>query len=58
MLLLPSYMLAYALKASWEGDIGSIQDGVKWSDALDTLKMLSPKLSDRLTQIYIPIDHT
>lgn len=43
---------AYALKTRWEGDVGSTEDE-EWSEALDTCKLVSPKLSDRFTQIFI-----
>lgn len=50
MLVLPlSSTSVYALKSSWEGDMGTTE----WSEALDTCKLVSPKLSDHLTQIYI-----
>lgn len=53
MLLMPSESRsAYALKTRWEENTGAIDDE-KWSEALDNCKLVSPKLSDRLTQIYI-----
>lgn len=53
MLLLPSSSRsAHALIARWEEDIGAMKSEES-SDALDTCKLVSPKLSDRLTQIYI-----
>lgn len=42
---------AYALKNRWEGEVGSTEDE-EWSEALDTCKLVSPKCSDRLTQIF------
>lgn len=32
--------------------MGPMEDA-EWSNALDTCKLVSPKLSDRLTQIFI-----
>lgn len=53
MLLLPSVSRsAYAWKARWEEDIGAIEDE-ECREALDNCKLVSPKLSDRLTQKYI-----
>lgn len=53
MLTLPqATSSAYALKTRWEGELGPLEDS-EWSDALDTCKLVSPKLSDRLTQIFI-----
>lgn len=53
MLTIPrATVLAYALKSRWEGEIGTLEDD-EWSDALDTCKLVSPKISDRLTQIFI-----
>lgn len=43
---------AYILKARWEGEIGPLQVE-EWSKALDTCKLVSSKLSDHLTQIFI-----
>lgn len=50
--LLQATTSAYALKSRWEGEVGSIEDD-EWSDALNTCKLVSPKLSDRLKQIFI-----
>lgn len=53
MLTIPQATVqAYALKTRWEDEVGSIEDD-EWSDALDTCKLVSPKISDRLTQIFI-----
>lgn len=53
MPLLPrATMTAHALKARWEDELGPMEDE-EWSEALDTCKLVSPKLSDRLTQIFI-----
>lgn len=53
MLLTPSAtVLAYNLKPSWERDVGPMEDE-DWNEALETCKLVSPKLSDRLSQIYI-----
>lgn len=53
MLTLPQTTTsAYALKSRWEGEVGSMED-TEWSDALNTCKLVSPKLSDRLTQAFI-----
>lgn len=53
MLHTPSSMkIAYNIKIWWEGDLGNLEDE-DWNDALHTCKAVSPKLSDRLTQIYI-----
>lgn len=46
MLLVPSATkLAYGIKPLWENYVGTMDD--KWSEALDTCKAVSPKLSDR-----------
>lgn len=46
MLTLPQATTsAYALKSRWEGEVGTLADD-EWSDALDTCKLVSPKLSD------------
>lgn len=53
MLTLPqANTSAYSLQSRWEGEVGSMEDE-EWSDALDTCKLVSPKLSDRQTQIFI-----
>lgn len=53
MLIIPSSTkLAYNIKSRWEREVGVIEDE-EWSEALDNCKVVSPKLSDRLTQIYI-----
>lgn len=53
MLTLPqATKAAYALKSRWEGEVGTIADD-EWSDALDACKLVSPKLSDRLTQTFL-----
>lgn len=43
---------AYALKTRWEGEVGTLADD-EWSDALDACKLVSPRLSDRLTQLFM-----
>lgn len=45
-------VLAYNLKLRWERDVGLLEDE-DWDEALETCKLVSPKLSDRLSQIYI-----
>lgn len=53
MLTLPrATTSAYALKSKWEGEVGPVEDD-EWGDALDACKLVSPKLSDRLTQTFI-----
>lgn len=53
MLSIPTLSkMAYALKLIWERDVGTIEDEA-WEEALETCKNVSPKLSDRLSQIYI-----
>lgn len=53
MLLLPQATTsAYALKTRWEGEMGPVADK-EWSEALDTCKLVSPKLSELLTQVFI-----
>lgn len=47
-----SAVFAYAPKVRWEDDVGRLEDD-EWSDALDTCKFASPKLSDLLNQLYI-----
>lgn len=47
-----SAKLAYALKPRWEREVGRMEDE-EWEEALETCKLVSPKLSDRLSQIYI-----
>lgn len=47
-----SAKLAYALKPRWEREVRTIEDE-EWEEALETCRMVSPKLSDRLSQIYI-----
>lgn len=44
--------LAYELKPHWKRAIGSIEDE-EWEEAIESCKVVSPKLPDRLTQIYI-----
>lgn len=39
-------------KTDWEKDVGDISD-TDWDEILENVKMTSPKLSDRLTQLYI-----
>lgn len=43
---------AYTLKTRWEEDIGVVEDE-EWGEDLDNYKLVSPKLSDCLTQMYI-----
>lgn len=53
MLITPSSTkLAYDNKSRWEGEVGVLEDE-EWSETLDSCKAVSPKLSDRLSQIYI-----
>ena len=53
MLLTPSStVLAYNLRPRWEREVGLLEDE-EWSEALDACKTVSPKLSDRLTQLYV-----
>lgn len=52
LLMLSASRSAFALKTRWQEDIGVIEDE-ECSKALDHCKLVSPKLSDRLTQIYI-----
>lgn len=47
-----STKLAYGLKPWWERAVGPLEDE-EWKEALEFCKAVSPKLSDRLTQIYI-----
>lgn len=52
-LLLPSVTShAYQLKSKWEGDLGGLEDE-EWEEILSSCKRVSPKLSDRLTHLYI-----
>ena len=44
--------IAFAIKPRWEREVG-ILDDEEWEEALETCKTVSPRLSDRLTQIYI-----
>ena len=44
--------IAYAIKPRWEREVGILEDE-EWEEALETCKAVSPRLSDRLTQIYI-----
>lgn len=54
MLSLPqATMSAYALKNRWEGEMWPVADE-EWSD---TCKLVSPKLSDRLTRSLYCTDH-
>lgn len=39
-------------KLGWERNVGYIND-TDWDEILENVKMTSPKLSDRLTQLYI-----
>lgn len=48
----PSTKIAYRLKTRWEREVGQMEDE-EWTEALDTCKVVSPKLSDRLSQIFI-----
>lgn len=43
---------ALQLKSSWESDLGALSDE-DWKEALSNCKTVSPKLSDRLTNLYI-----
>lgn len=53
MLLTPtSSKIAFDLKPRWEREIG-LMENEEWEEALETCKAVSPKLSDRLSQIYI-----
>lgn len=44
--------ITHSLKLRWERDLGNLEDE-EWEEALDTCKEVSPKLSDRLKQLYI-----
>lgn len=39
------------LKSGWVADVGELEDD-EWTDALAASKLVSPKLSDRLTHLY------
>lgn len=53
MLITPSStQIAYDIKPRWEREVGAMEDE-DWSEALEAIKIVSPKLSDRLSQIYI-----
>lgn len=53
MLLTPtSSKIAFDLKPRWEREVG-LMENEEWEEALETCKAVSPKLSDRLSQIYI-----
>lgn len=53
MLTTPSSTkLAYSVKQKWTDGAGEI-DEEDWGDILETPKLVSPKLSDRLIQTYI-----
>lgn len=43
---------ANQLKTEWESDLGAVS-GEDWEEALTNCKTVSPKLSDRLTHLYI-----
>lgn len=47
-----STKIAYDLKPRWEREVGPIEDE-EWGEALESCKAVSPKLSDRLSQLYI-----
>lgn len=47
-----STKLAYNVKSRWERKVGHLEDE-EWTEALDSCKAVSPKLSDRLSQIFI-----
>lgn len=44
--------LAFGLRARWVADVGELDDE-EWSDVLTSCKLVSPKRSDRLAQLYI-----
>lgn len=44
--------LAYSIKQKWTDGVGEIEDE-DWGKILETPKLVSPKLSDRLIQTYI-----
>lgn len=53
MLTIPiATKITYGLKSRWERDLGNLENE-EWEEALDTCKEVSPKLSDRLTQLNI-----
>lgn len=52
-LLLPSAIThEYQLKTKWEKELGGLGDK-EWAEVLESCKKVSPKLSDRLTHLYI-----
>lgn len=44
--------LAYGLKPRWERAIGPLEDE-EWEEGMESPRAASPKLSDRLIQIFI-----
>lgn len=49
---LQAVKLAYWAKVRWEPDLGSMEDD-EWEEILDNYKMVTPRISDRLTQLYM-----
>lgn len=47
-----STKLAFDLKPHWEREV-RLMENEEWEEALESCKAVSPKLSDRLSQIYI-----